>query len=175
MMMMFFGFFLVFFHIWHEWICSFQTFPGSPSLLTWLLTGVVNTSLDDVIQGEATGGRLSPQLAIDLLGQHLQQTRGIKGWYMHKCIFFLFFLLFLTPDSVIDRTGCEEKQRKVLDLGHVVVVLGEVGELLIWRELHLVVIVAVLCHGCSCYPTWDEEANGKKMLLLCISIADLSD
>lgn len=33
-----------------------------------LLTRVVNTSLDDIIQGEATGGGLAPQLAIDLLG-----------------------------------------------------------------------------------------------------------
>lgn len=41
----------------------------------------------------------------------------------------------------------------VVDLGHVVVVLGEVGELLICLELHLVVVVAVLCHGCSSYPT----------------------
>lgn len=38
-----------------------------------LLTRVVNTSLDDIIHGEAAGGRLSPQLGIDLLGQHLQQ------------------------------------------------------------------------------------------------------
>lgn len=36
-----------------------------------LLTGVVNTSLDDVIQGEAAGGGLAPQLAVNLLGQHL--------------------------------------------------------------------------------------------------------
>lgn len=35
------------------------------------LTGVVNTSLDDVIQGEAAGGGLAPQLAVDILGQHL--------------------------------------------------------------------------------------------------------
>merc|ERR1712035_209770 len=35
------------------------------------VTGVVNTSLDDVVQGEATGCLLVPQLAIDLLGQDL--------------------------------------------------------------------------------------------------------
>lgn len=37
-----------------------------------VLTRVVNTGLDDVIHGEAAGGGLSPQLAVDLLGQHLQ-------------------------------------------------------------------------------------------------------
>ncbi|KAG7215381.1 hypothetical protein INR49_022549 [Caranx melampygus] len=40
---------------------------------------VVNTSLDDVIQGDATGGGLAPQLAVDFLGQHLQQmTHGAE-------------------------------------------------------------------------------------------------
>lgn len=38
---------------------------------------------------------------------------------------------------------------------------GEIGVLLICRELHLVVVVAVLCHGCSCYPTWDEKTKEK--------------
>lgn len=38
-----------------------------------LLTRVVNTSLDDVIHGEAAGGGLSPQLVVDVLVQHLQQ------------------------------------------------------------------------------------------------------
>lgn len=37
-------------------------------VLMRVLTGVVYTSLDDVIHGEAAGGGLSPQLAIDLLG-----------------------------------------------------------------------------------------------------------
>lgn len=41
------------------------------------LTRVVNTSLDDIIQGEAAGGGLAPQLAVDLLVQHLRQ---ITGW-----------------------------------------------------------------------------------------------
>lgn len=36
-----------------------------------LLTRVVNTGLDDVIQGVATGSGLSSQLAIDFLGQRL--------------------------------------------------------------------------------------------------------
>lgn len=36
----------------------------------------------------------------------------------------------------------------VLYLGHVVVVQREIGELLIHGELHLVVVVAVLRHGC---------------------------
>lgn len=53
---------------------------GAPSVLIWVLTRVVNASLDDVIQGEAAGGRLSPQLGVDLLGQHLQQVRGSEGW-----------------------------------------------------------------------------------------------
>lgn len=38
-----------------------------------------------------------------------------------------------------------------LYLGHVVVVLGEIGELIVQGELHLVVIVAILCHGCDSY------------------------
>ncbi|KAF3847382.1 hypothetical protein F7725_020410 [Dissostichus mawsoni] len=33
----------------------------------------LDSTLDDIIHGEAAGGRLSPQLGIDLLGQHLQQ------------------------------------------------------------------------------------------------------
>lgn len=44
-----------------------------------LLTGVVDTGLDDVIQGEATGSGLAPQLAVDLLGQHLQQMTPSAG------------------------------------------------------------------------------------------------
>lgn len=36
-------------------------------------------------------------------------------------------------------------------LGHVVVVQGEVGELLVHAELHFVVVVAVLRHGCDSY------------------------
>lgn len=53
---------------------------GTPSVLTWVRTRVVNTSLDDVVQGEAAGGRLSPQLGVDLLGQQLQQMRGGEAW-----------------------------------------------------------------------------------------------
>lgn len=45
-----------------------------------LLTRVVNTSLDDVIHGEATGGGLAPQFTVDLLGQHLQQMAPSAGW-----------------------------------------------------------------------------------------------
>lgn len=44
-----------------------------------LLTRVVNTSLDDVIQGEAAGGGLAPQLGVDLLVQHLQQMTPSAG------------------------------------------------------------------------------------------------
>lgn len=54
--------------------------PGTLSVLMWVLTGVVNTSLDDIVQGEATGGGLSPQLGIDLLGQRLQQMGASEGW-----------------------------------------------------------------------------------------------
>lgn len=36
-------------------------------------------------------------------------------------------------------------------LGHVVVVQGEIGELLVHGELHFVVVVAVLRHGCDSY------------------------
>lgn len=56
-----------------------------------LLTRVVNTSLDDVIHGEATGGGLAPQLSIDLLGQHLQQMTTTAGWWCSSfttsCVF----------------------------------------------------------------------------------------
>lgn len=38
-----------------------------------LLTRVVDTGLDDIIHGEAAGGGLASQLAVDLLAQHLQQ------------------------------------------------------------------------------------------------------
>lgn len=38
-----------------------------------------------------------------------------------------------------------------LYLGHVVVVQREIGELLVHTELHFVVVVAVLCHGCDSY------------------------
>lgn len=58
--------------------------------------------------------------------------------------------------------NCQKSNGRFLDLGHVVVVLGEIGELLIWRELHLVVVVAVLRHGCSGYPTWGEETNERR-------------
>lgn len=40
-------------------------------MVVGVLTRVVNTGLDDVIHGEATGGGLAPQLAVDLLVQHL--------------------------------------------------------------------------------------------------------
>lgn len=45
------------------------------------LTRVVNAGLDDVIQGVATWGRLSPELAVNLLGQHLQQMKGSGRWW----------------------------------------------------------------------------------------------
>lgn len=51
------------------------------SVLIWELTRVVYTSLDDVIHGEAAGGGLSPQLAIDLLGQHLHDRSAKLGKY----------------------------------------------------------------------------------------------
>lgn len=63
-----------------------------------VLTGVVNTSLDDIIQGVATGCLLVPHLAIQLLGQ---------------------------------------------DLGHMVVVLGQVGVLLLNFVVELEVVVGV--------------------------------
>lgn len=40
---------------------------------------------------------------------------------------------------------------KTEHLGHVVVVQGQIGELLVRGELHLVVVVTVLCHGCDSY------------------------
>lgn len=45
-------------------------------------------------------------------------------------------------------------------LGHVVVVQGEVGELLVHGELHLVVVVTVLCHGCDSYSVWGHKKSG---------------
>lgn len=71
-----------------------------PSKFKYLssLTGVVNTSLDDIIQGVATGCLLVPHLAIQLLSQHL---------------------------------------------GHVVVVLGQVGELLLNFVVEFEVVVGV--------------------------------
>lgn len=69
-----------------------------------VLTRVVDTSLDDVIQGVATGCLLVPHLAIEFLGQ---------------------------------------------DLGHVVVVLGQVGELLLNFVVEFEVVVGVSeRHGC---------------------------
>lgn len=38
-----------------------------------------------------------------------------------------------------------------------VVVQGEVGELLVHGELHLVVVVTVLCHGCDSYSVWGKH------------------
>lgn len=38
-----------------------------------------------------------------------------------------------------------------LYLGHVVVVQGEIGVLLVQAELHLVVVVAILRHDCGSY------------------------
>lgn len=61
----------------------------------------------------------------------------------------------------LHRRALFKRKWKVLNLGHVVVVLGEIGELLIDRELHLVVVVAVLCHGCSYYSAWDEKTEKK--------------
>lgn len=45
---------------------------ASSWLVVDVLTRVVNAGLDDVIHGEATGGGLAPQLAVDLLVQHLR-------------------------------------------------------------------------------------------------------
>lgn len=39
----------------------------------------------------------------------------------------------------------------VLYLGHVVVVLRQIRELVVLGELHLVVVMAVLRHGCNSY------------------------
>lgn len=69
-----------------------------------LLTRVVHTGLDAVIQGESTGGFLAPQFAVDVLSQNL---------------------------------------------GHVVVMQGEVRVLLLHSKLHLVIVVAVLSHDCT--------------------------
>lgn len=63
-------------------------------MLLWVLTGVVDTSLDDIVHGEATGGGLSPQLAVDLLGQHLQQVGGSEGRSIHKIDFFARIVFF---------------------------------------------------------------------------------
>lgn len=41
-----------------------------------------------------------------------------------------------------------------------VVVQGEVGELVVHGELHLVVVVTVLCHGCDSYSVWGKHKKG---------------
>lgn len=43
------------------------------------LTRVVNTGLDDIIQGVSAGCLLVPQLAIDLLGQHFGHMVVVLG------------------------------------------------------------------------------------------------
>ncbi len=43
------------------------------------LTGVVDTSLDDIIQSVATGCLLVPQLAIQLLGQDFGHMVVVQG------------------------------------------------------------------------------------------------
>lgn len=56
--------------------CQFSLYADD----SLLLTRVVDTSLDDVIHSETTGGGLAPQLAVDVLGQHLQQmARGARS------------------------------------------------------------------------------------------------
>lgn len=77
------------------------------------LTRVVNTSLDDIIQGVATGCLLVPHLAIQFLGQ---------------------------------------------DLGHVVVVLGQVGELLLNFVVELEVVVGV-SERHDCFLTLQREGH----------------
>lgn len=52
---------------------------GEDVIVHMCLTRVVNTSLDDVIHGETTGGGFAPQLTIDLLGQHLVHKRHHAG------------------------------------------------------------------------------------------------
>lgn len=44
-----------------------------------LPTGVVYTSLNAVIQGKATRGRLAPQLLVHSLGQHLGHMVVVQG------------------------------------------------------------------------------------------------
>lgn len=46
-------------------------------------------------------------------------------------------------------------------LGHVVVVQGQIGELLVPGELHLVVVVTVLCHGCDSYSVCGKRKRRK--------------
>lgn len=77
------------------------------------LTGVVDTSLDDIIHGEATGCLLVPELGIDILGQ---------------------------------------------DFGHMVVVLGQVGELLLNFVVELEVVVGV-SERHDCFLTLQKEGN----------------
>merc|ERR1719290_197389 len=58
------------------------------------------------------------------------------------------------------------------NLGHVVVVLSQVWELLVQLELHLVIVVHVLCHGCTPHSvclkekrkgnsSWDQSCSPK--------------
>lgn len=134
-------------HCFHR--CDLWDLTASSCLLVDVLTRVVNAGLDDVIHGEATGGGLAPQLAVDLLVQHLHGRR--TGRWLHaratpsrweSCVVFLLCVGHIW-------------QKK--HLGHVVVVQGEVGELLLHGELHLVVVVTVLCHGCDSYSVWGKH------------------
>lgn len=80
------------------------------------LTRVVDTSLDDVIQGVSTGCLLVPQLAVNLLGQRL---------------------------------------------GHMVVVLGEVGELLLNFVVEFEVVVGV-SERHDCFLTLQRERERER-------------
>lgn len=72
------------------------------------------------------------------------ENRLVTQWHDILC------LLFNWRES-------SSRLSNVLYLGHVVVVLGEVGELLIHGELHLVGVAAVLCHGCDSYSVCNEK------------------
>lgn len=52
------------------------------------------------------------------------------------------------------------KMSRTSYLGHVVVVQGQIWELLVPRELHFVVVMTVLRHGCNSYSTWKEMGGG---------------
>lgn len=68
------------------------------------LTRVVNTSLDDVIQGVATGGLLVPQLAIYFLSQDLGHMVVVLGQFRELLVNFVVELEVVV--GVSERHDC---------------------------------------------------------------------
>lgn len=70
------------------------------SLLTW----VVNTGLDDIVQSESSGGLLVPKLGIHFLSQHLGHVVVVLGkvWIL----IFSFVVQLEVVVGVSERHDC---------------------------------------------------------------------